>query len=83
MHKKLLSHAQFAYWTQVKRITTRLLVVWIALIFGVVVLVPNQFAYWLISCFLLLSFLGLVVCYAWQMDKLDAAQAADIHNKPD
>ncbi len=83
MHKKLLSNAQFAYWTQVKRITTRLLLVWIALVFGVVLLVPQQFAYWLISCFLLLSFLGLVVCYAWQMDKLDNAQPKDIDTKTD
>ncbi|HEX4879358.1 MAG TPA: sodium/substrate symporter small subunit [Limnobacter sp.] len=68
------------YWQRVKRITRRLLAVWVLLILGVVLLVPRlgievygvPLTYWLISSVLLLTFLGLVALYAWQMDRLDA-----------
>ena len=67
------------YWRQVKRITGRLLLVWIALILGVVLFIPQlgitvygvPLTYWVISSVLLLSFLGLVACYAWRMDRLE------------
>ncbi|MBU0542780.1 MAG: DUF4212 domain-containing protein [Gammaproteobacteria bacterium] len=67
------------YWRQVKRITWRLLVVWIALILSVVLFIPQlgitvygvPLTYWVISSVLLLSFLGLVACYAWRMDRLE------------
>ncbi|MGV3468955.1 DUF4212 domain-containing protein [Limnobacter sp.] len=67
------------YWRQVKRITRRLLVVWIGLILGVVLFIPQlgitvygvPLTYWVISSVLLLSFLGLVACYAWRMDRLE------------
>lgn len=82
MQPPLLTPEQFAYWTEVKRITWRLLGIWILLILGAVVFVPASpivvfgipLSYWLISGALLISFLGLVVVYAWRMDKLDAAQ---------
>jgi len=68
------------YWRQVKRITWRLLVVWIALILSVVLFIPRlgitvygvPLTYWVISSVLLLSFLGLVACYAWRMDRLES-----------
>jgi|GEM_PF-917096 len=67
------------YWRQVKRITWRLLAVWIALILSVVLFIPQlgitvygvPLTYWVISSVLLLSFLGLVACYAWRMDRLE------------
>ena len=67
------------YWRQVKRITGRLLLVWIALILSVVLFIPQlgitvygvPLTYWVISSVLLLSFLGLVACYAWRMDRLE------------
>lgn len=67
------------YWRHVKRITRRLLVVWIGLILGVVLFIPQlgitvygvPLTYWVISSVLLLSFLGLVACYAWRMDRLE------------
>jgi putative solute:sodium symporter small subunit len=70
---------QNEYWRQVKRITWRLLGVWIVLILVVVLLVPQlgitvygvPLSYWVISSVLLLSFLGLVACYAWSMDRLE------------
>ncbi|MEQ9105952.1 MAG: DUF4212 domain-containing protein [Limnobacter sp.] len=67
------------YWRQVKRITWRLLGVWVALILSVVLFIPLlgitvygvPLSYWVISSVLLLSFLGLVACYAWFMDRLE------------
>ncbi|BET27473.1 putative solute:sodium symporter small subunit [Limnobacter thiooxidans] len=68
-----------AYWRQVKQITWRLLGVWIALILSIVLFIPQlgitvygvPLTYWVISSLLLLSFLGLVACYAWRMDRLE------------
>lgn len=76
------------YWPQVKRITWRLLAVWIALILSVVVLIPLfgitvygvPLTYWVISSFLLLSFLGLVACYAWRMDRLESKFKRAVEN---
>ena len=67
------------YWRQVKRITWHLLGVWVALILSVVLFIPQlgitvygvPLSYWVISSVLLLSFLGLVACYAWRMDRLE------------
>ncbi|HEY1059971.1 MAG TPA: sodium/substrate symporter small subunit [Limnobacter sp.] len=75
----LLSPQQYAYWQAVKRLTWRILGVWIALILGAVLFAPVSEAvlfgvplsYWIISGALLVSFLGLVVCYAWTMDRID------------
>jgi putative solute:sodium symporter small subunit len=69
-----------AYWPKVKSLTWRLLVVWVALILSVVIFIPLlgitvygvPLTYWVISSFLLLSFLGLVACYAWRMDGLES-----------
>ena len=52
---------------------------WVALILCVVVFLPLlgitvygvPLSYWGISSVLLLSFLGLVACYAWFMDRLE------------
>ena len=67
------------YWRQVKQLTWRLLGVWVALILSVVLFIPQlgitvygvPLSYWVISSVLLLSFLGLVACYAWCMDRLE------------
>ncbi|WP_341237676.1 DUF4212 domain-containing protein [uncultured Limnobacter sp.] len=76
------------YWRQVKRITWRLLVVWIALILSVVLFIPRlgitvygvPLTYWVISSVLLLSFLGLVACYAWRMDRLESRFKRAVEN---
>ena len=68
------------YWQQVRRITWQLFGVWVTLILSVVVLVPMlgvsvygvPLSYWLISSVLLISFLCLVACYAWRMDRLES-----------
>jgi putative solute:sodium symporter small subunit len=67
------------YWRQVKRITWPLLGVWVALILSVVLFIPYlgitvygvPLSYWVISSVLLVSFLALVACYAWRMDRLE------------
>lgn len=67
------------YWRKVKQITWRLLAVWIVLILSIVLFIPQlgitvygvPLTYWVISSALLLSFLGLVACYAWRMDRLE------------
>ncbi len=79
------------YWRQVKRITRRLLVVWIGLILGVVLFIPQlgitvygvPLTYWVISSVLLLSFLGLVACYAWRMDRLELKFKRAVENNRD
>ncbi|HEX4855418.1 MAG TPA: sodium/substrate symporter small subunit [Limnobacter sp.] len=76
------------YWSQVKRITWRLLAVWIGLILSVVLLIPLfgitvygvPLTYWVISSFLLLSFLGLVACYALRMDRLESKFKRAVEN---
>lgn len=76
------------YWQQVKRITGRLLAVWIALILIVVLFIPQlgitvygvPLTYWVISSVLLLSFLGLVACYAWRMDRLESEFKRAVEN---
>ncbi|VWX34728.1 conserved hypothetical protein [Limnobacter sp. 130] len=76
------------YWRQVKRITWRLLVVWIALILSVVLFIPRlgitvygvPLTYWVISSVLLLSFFGLVACYAWRMDRLESRFKRAVEN---
>lgn len=68
------------YWQQTRRLTCRLLGLWVVLILGAVLLVPffditvygMPFTYWAISSVLLLSFLGIVSYYAWRMDRLDS-----------
>ncbi|HEX4917734.1 MAG TPA: sodium/substrate symporter small subunit [Limnobacter sp.] len=76
------------YWQRVKRITWRLLAVWVLLILGIVILVPRlgihvygiPLTYWLISSVLLISFLGLVICYAWHMDRLESKFKRAVEN---
>ncbi len=80
-----------AYWRQVKQITWRLLGVWIVLILSVVLLIPQlgitiygvPLTYWVISSVLLLSFLGLVACYAWRMDRLELKFKRAVENNCD
>ncbi|HEX5485276.1 MAG TPA: sodium/substrate symporter small subunit [Limnobacter sp.] len=73
-------HTSSKYWARVRRLTFRLLSIWIALILGVV-LVPPFFkftlfgvplTYGLISSVLLLSFLLLVIVFARGMDQLES-----------
>lgn len=73
-------HSGFTYWLRVRRLTFRLLAVWITLILGVV-LIPPLFkftlfgvplTYGLISSVLLLSFLLLVIVFARRMDQLES-----------
>lgn len=79
MNKPHQTPLESEYWRQVKRITWRLLGVWIVLILSVVLFIPRlgitvygvPLTYWVISSVLLLSFLGLVACYAWRMDRLE------------
>jgi putative solute:sodium symporter small subunit len=79
------------YWRRVKQITWRLLGVWIALILGIVLLTPQfgltvygvPLTYWVISSVLLLSFLGLVACYAWRMDRLELKFKRAVENSRD
>ena len=76
------------YWQQVKQITWRLLGVWIALILAVVLFIPQlritvygvPLTYWIISSVLLLSFLGLVACYAHRMDRLESKFKRAVEN---
>lgn len=76
------------YWRQVKRITWQLLGVWIVLILSVVLFIPQlgitvygvPLTYWVISSVLLLSFLALVACYAWRMDRLESKFKRAVEN---
>ncbi|WP_370262210.1 DUF4212 domain-containing protein [Limnobacter sp.] len=76
------------YWQRVRRITGGLLLVWMLLILGIVLFVPQlhihvygvPLTYWLISTVLLISFLGLVICYAWRMDRLESKFKRAVEN---
>jgi len=80
-----------AYWRHVKQITWRLLGVWIASILSIVLFIPQfgitvygvPLTYWVISSVLLLSFLALVACYAWQMDRLESKFKRAVENNRD
>lgn len=69
------------YWQDVRRLTLRILLVWALLVLVVVLAAPAlsltvfgiPLGYWLISSFLLPSFLILIVYYAWRMDRLESA----------
>jgi putative solute:sodium symporter small subunit len=68
------------YWARVRKLTYRVLMVWVVLVFSVVLVAPVLSAtvfgiplsYWLISAFLLPGFLILIVYYAWRMDRLES-----------
>jgi putative solute:sodium symporter small subunit len=67
------------YWNAVKQLTWKVLTFWVVSILAAVLLSPMikmqvfgiPLAYWLISGVLLLSFLGAVAYFAWQMDRLE------------
>lgn len=91
MHSQQPTPLEKDYWRQVKRITWCLLAIWIALILSVVVFIPQlgitvygvPLTYWIISSVLLLSFLGLVACYAWRMDRLELEFKRAVENNRD
>jgi putative solute:sodium symporter small subunit len=82
------TQAEAHYWQQVRRITWQLFGIWVFLILGVVVVVPRlglsiygvPLSYWMISSVLLLSFLCLVACYAWRMDRLESKFKRAVEN---
>lgn len=88
------------YWISTRTLTFRILIVWFVLVFFVVLAAPGlsvtvfgiPLGYWLISSFLLPSFLVLIVYYAWRMDRLESdtmknsnecLNSADPQNKPE
>lgn len=79
------------YWQAVRRLTMRILSVWVLIILGVVLVVPRleitvfgmPLAYWLISSLLLIAFLVLVAFYAWSMDRIELEFKRSVENNHD
>lgn len=90
-HKTRPAPLHSPYWLAVRSITARVIIIWLALIFLTVFVVPLlgitvagvSLTYWLISSVLLLGFVGLVAYYSFRMDKLESEMYRQQTNQAD